>query len=263
MTTDGNTKTGGMISGSMLAIDAKDMHYKELNKIIRESILSGVKNILLENVNGQYYIGDGIKGDDITITVNGVPGNDLGVFMDGPSIIVNNNVQDNIGNTMNAGKITVNGDAGDVIGYGMRGGRIYIRGNAGYRIGIHMKGYNEQIPVIIIGGKVGSFFGEYMAGGVMVLLSLDNSEESVGEYFGVGMHGGAIYMKQKIDFSKYSKEVEFLEANDSDMSFLKKYLSEYAKDFNLSSEDLIKGPFYKIIPSSARPYAHLYTSAAF
>ncbi len=70
MTTDGNTKTGGMISGSMLAIDAKDMHYKELNKIIRESILSGVKNILLENVNGQYYIGDGIKGDDITITVN-------------------------------------------------------------------------------------------------------------------------------------------------------------------------------------------------
>ncbi len=246
----------------MITIDAKNIHYKELNKIIRESIASGVKNVFLENVNGQYYIGDGLQGDDITITVNGVPGNDLGVFMDGPSIIVNNNVQDNVGNTMNAGKITIKGDAGDVVGYGMRGGRIYIRGNAGYRIGIHMKGYNKQIPVIIIGGKVGSFFGEYMAGGVMVLLGLNNSEELAGEYFGVGMHGGTIYLKKKIDFSKYSKEVEFLEANDDDMAFLKKYLLEYANDFSLQAEDLIGGPFYKIVPSSARPYAHLYTSSS-
>ncbi len=245
----------------MITIDANGMHYRDLNRLIREGIERGVKKFFLENVNGQYYIGDGIKGDDIIININGVPGNDLGVFMDGPTIAVNGNAQDNVGNTMNAGKILIKGDAGDVVGYGMRGGRIYILGNAGYRVGIHMKGYNEQLPVIIIGGKVGSFFAEYMAGGVIVLLGLNDADDTAGDYFAAGMHGGVIYLRKKIDFSKYSKEVELYEADDNDMAFLKKYLLEYADDFNISFEDITGKPFYKIIPSSTRPYAHLYTSA--
>lgn len=247
----------------MMTINANGMHYRDLNKLIREGVKKGVKKFFLENVNGQYYIGDGIQGDDIVIDINGVPGNDLGVFMDGPTIIANGNVQDNIGNTMNAGKILIKGDAGDVVGYGMRGGRIYILGNAGYRIGIHMKGYDEQLPIIIIGGKVGSFFAEYMAGGVIVLLGLNNTDDAnaYGDYFATGMHGGVIYLRKKIDFSKYSKETELCEADDSDMAFLKRYLLEYADDFNISYEDITSEPFYKVVPSSARPYAHLYTSA--
>ncbi|HEC25060.1 MAG TPA: hypothetical protein ENI54_03510 [bacterium] len=247
----------------MITIDAVGMHYRELNVLIKEGIKRGIKKFFLENVNGQYYIGDGIKGDDVVITINGVPGNDLGAFMDGPTLIVNNNVQDNIGNTMNAGKILVKGDAGDVVGYGMRGGRIYILGDAGYRIGIHMKGYDEQFPVIIIGGKVGSFFAEYMAGGIIVLLGLNdnNSDEFYGEYFATGMHGGTIYLRKKIDFSKYSKEVELYEADEDDMIFLKKYLIEYSDSFNIPRGQIMGKPFYKIVPSSARPYAHLYTSA--
>ena len=183
----------------MMTIDAAGMHYKELNKIIREGIANGIKKFFIENVNGQYYIGDGIKGDDVVIDIKGTPGNDLGAFMDGPTLTVNNNAQDNVGNTMNAGKIVINGDAGDVVGYGMRGGRIYILGNAGYRVGIHMKGYNEQLPVIIIGGKVGSFFAEYMAGGVIVLLGLedDDSDELDIDYFASGMHGGTIFIRKK------------------------------------------------------------------
>ena len=246
----------------MITIDAAGMHYKELNRLIRDGIERGVKKFFLENVNGQYYIGDGIQGDDVVITVNGVPGNDLGAFMDGPTIIANNNVQDNVGNTMNAGRILINGDAGDVVGYGMRGGRIYISGNAGYRVGIHMKGYNEQMPVIIIGGKVGSFFAEYMAGGIIILLGMnDDSEEFDSEYFASGMHGGIIYLRKKIDFSKYSKEVELYEADAKDVSSIGKYLTEYAESFNIPVENITDKPFYKIVPSSARPYAHLYTSA--
>ena len=245
----------------MITIDAAGMHYKELNRLIREGIGKGIKKFFLENINGQYYIGDGIKGDDVVINIIGTPGNDIGAFMDGPTLIVNNNAQDNIGNTMNAGKIIIKGDAGDVVGYGMRGGRIYILGNAGYRVGIHMKGYNEQLPIIIIGGKVGSFFAEYMAGGIIVLLGLDDSDEFDGDYFASGMHGGTIYLRKKIDFSKYSKDVELYEADENDMNFLKKYLIEYADSFNIPSEEISGKPFYKIMPSSARPYAHLYTSA--
>ena len=105
----------------------------------------GEKEIRLKNVNGQYYIGDGLRGD-CKIIVEGVPGNDLAAFMDGPTIVVKGNAQDNIGNTMNSGKVIVEGHAGDVLGYGMRGGKLHIRGDVGYRVGIHMKGYKSRCP---------------------------------------------------------------------------------------------------------------------
>lgn len=54
----------------------------------------------------------------------------------------------------------------------MRGGEIYVRGNAGYRAGIHMKAYRDKRPVMVIGGRTGSFLGEYQAGGYIIVLGL-------------------------------------------------------------------------------------------
>ena len=82
------------------------------------------------------------------------------------SLTVNGNAQDAVGDTMNGGSIVVRGSVGDTAGYAMRGGEIYVQGNAGYRAGIHMKAYQDQQPVIVIGGRAGSFLGEYQAGGI-------------------------------------------------------------------------------------------------
>jgi len=60
-----------------MKIDAKDMHYRQLNKIIRDAVASGEKEFELDNVQGQRYIGDGLN-ESIKITINGTPGNDLG-----------------------------------------------------------------------------------------------------------------------------------------------------------------------------------------
>jgi len=57
-----------------LRIDAKDLHYTPLNQQIRKAVCDGVKEIVIDNVLGQRFIADGLKGDDVTITVNGVPG---------------------------------------------------------------------------------------------------------------------------------------------------------------------------------------------
>ena len=192
-----------------MQIDAQGVYYRQLNYEIREAVASGVESIELNNVNGQYFIGDGINRP-VVITINGVPGNDLAAFMNGATIIVKDNAQDNIGNTMNAGKVVVHGHAGDVLGYGMRGGRIHIRNDVGYRIGIHMKSYLENRPVLIAGGKAGDFFGEYMAGGVLILLGMfseDSSKPLHGFRFGTGMHGGVIYVRGGVDQTKLSQEV--------------------------------------------------------
>ena len=64
-----------------MRIDAKRIYYRELNELIHKSVSNGRKNIILDNVNGQRYIGGGLSGKNIKITVNGVPGNDLATFV--------------------------------------------------------------------------------------------------------------------------------------------------------------------------------------
>src|SRR5574340_1821684 len=99
-----------------MRIDATDLHYRELNRRVREAVAAGETAFDLDHVNGQRYIADGIKGD-LQFDIRGVPGNDLGAFMDGPEIRVHGNAQDAVGNTMHAGRIVIYGNAGDVLGY--------------------------------------------------------------------------------------------------------------------------------------------------
>ncbi|MBI5560040.1 MAG: hypothetical protein HY883_02055 [Deltaproteobacteria bacterium] len=244
----------------MVTIDAKGVYYRELNERVREAVARGEKEILLRGVNGQYYIGAGLKGDGVRITVEGVPGNDLAAFMDGPTLVIKDNAQDNIGNTMNGGKVVVHGHAGDVLGYGMRGGRLHVLGDVGYRVGIHMKGYKKQSPVIICGGTAGDFFGEYMAGGVLILLGLKEESERpiVGDYLGTGMHGGVIFVRGDVDKDRCGAEVGIVEPTGEDAALLKEYLADFCNDFNLKLDTVMKEPFKKLAPVSLRPYGNLY-----
>jgi len=242
-----------------MRIDAKGIYYKELNELIRQAVDSGNKEIVLDNVNGQRYIGAGLAGE-VKIIINGVPGNDLAGFMDGPTIIVNSNGQDGIGNTMNAGKIIVYGDVGDIAGHSMRGGCIYVKGNAGYRIGIHMKSYKDLYPVIIIGGKACDFLGEYMAGGLIIVLGFGKSpdEAIVGNYCATGMHGGTMYIRGNIEAYQLGKEAKKISLDKEDDRILRTYLKEYSAYFSLKLEDILNSDFVKLKRSSHRPYARLY-----
>lgn len=243
----------------MATIDAKDVYYRLLNKRIRDLVEQGETDFELINVNGQRYIGGGItKG--VNITINGVPGNDLASFMDGPNIVVMNNAQDAIGNTMNSGKVVVHGNAGDVLGYGMRGGKIFIRGEVGYRVGIHMKSYKDQIPVIIAGEFARDFFGEYMAGGILILLGLNRKKDQpiVGDYCGTGMHGGVMYIRGEVDPYQCGAEVGMAELNADDKTTLERLLAEYCKDLNIDYDMVMKEPFVKLYPKTLRPYGRLY-----
>jgi len=243
-----------------MRINAKGMHYRIINGRIRLAIEKGEKKIILDNVNGQRYISCGLKGN-ISITINGLPGNDLAAFMDGPLMTVNGNGQDAISNTMNTGKVIVSGDAGDVLGYSMRGGKLYIKGNVGYRVGIHMKSYKDQFPVMIIGGRAEDFFGEYMAGGILILLGLYSEESNspiVGSYVGTGMHGGVIYLRGRINEYQLGKEVGIEELNEDDLRKLKEYLTEFCSDFALDLDEVLRQKFTKLIPHSHRPYGTIY-----
>jgi len=240
-----------------MIINCAGVHYKELNEKINEAIENGAKEIILEKVNGQRYIGAGLN-KEVKIKINGVAGNDLGAFMNGPKIIVDSNAQDIIGNTMNNGEIIINGSVGDITGYGMRGGKIYIKENAGYRVGIHLKAYKNLLPVIIVGGAAGDFFGEYMAGGILFVLGLNTKKKIIGNYIGTGMHGGIIYIRGTIEKYQLGKEVGFADFDENDKNNFDKYLKEYCTIFNFDYAQIIKEKFTKLIPVSHRPYGKIY-----
>lgn len=238
-------------------IDSKNLPYRELNEKIHQAIRQGAKEITLRNVNGQRYIGDGVRGK-IRIEIEGVPGNDLAAFMDGPTVVTSSNAQDAVANTMNTGKVMIHGDAGDVLGYGMRGGKLFIRGNVGYRVGIHMKSYKKKTPLIIIGGIARDFLGEYQAGGVIILLGLNGERPITGHYTGTGMHGGVIYLRGKVDPFQLGKEVSVSPVDQMDEQWLRFYLKEYCEDFGLSLNEVMAKEFVKLLPTHLRPYGRIY-----
>ncbi|MDR2437396.1 MAG: hypothetical protein LBD17_04965 [Endomicrobium sp.] len=244
----------------MKKIDVLNIYYRELNDSIDNAIKTD-KNITLNNVFGQRYIGRGLP-HGVKIKIQGTPGNDMAVYMDGAEIEVFGNVQDAVGNTMNAGKIIVHGRCGDTLGYAMRGGEIYIEGNVGYRVGIHMKEYKEMKPLIVVGGKAGDFLGEYMAGGSLILLGLGlaKDEEIVGRFCGTGIHGGKIYMNGKVDRYKFGKEIEKLSITEEDITFLKKHIDLYAKFFKKKLLHLKPESFSKYAAINKNPYANMYCS---
>ena len=155
----------------MTHIDASQLDYRQLNAAIRDC----TGDVAVTGCLGQRFIGAGRGHDRLTIT--GTPGNALGAYLDGACIEVRGDAQDAVGDTMNAGRIIVHGSIGDAAGYAMRGGELYVAGNAGYRAGIHMKAYGDKLPVMVIGGRAGSFLGEYQAGGIIIVLGLTDGSK--------------------------------------------------------------------------------------
>ncbi|MFC1918138.1 hypothetical protein ACFLXH_05755 [Chloroflexota bacterium] len=246
-------------TSSLVKLDASGIHYHDLNRMLREAVNNGAKRFELRNVYGHRYIGTDLEGSP-EIEIFGVPGNDLGAFMNGPKITVRGNAQDGCGNTMNEGKIIIHGHAGDIIGLSARGGKIFVRDDVGYRAGIHMKEYEEKKPVLVIGGTAQDFLGEYMAGGILIVLGLNLGQQEYhrAKFIGTGMHGGVIYLKGKVEEYQLGREVGISSLEEDDYKLLGKYVNEYAGYFQQDAGDIMNHEFIKLFPRWTRPYGRLY-----
>ena len=236
-------------------IDARGMDFQVLNELLRNT--EGDAEI--EGCLGQRFIGAGMGKRRLAI--HGVPGNALGAYLNGGEIEVFGNAQDAVGDTMNAGTILVHGSIGDTAGYAMRGGKLYVRGDAGYRTGIHMKAYKEHLPVIIIGGRVGSFLGEYQAGGLLIVLGLHtDGRPIVSNYPCTGMHGGKLFLRSYCRDIRFPKQVTARSATPEDLTEIVEYLAEYCRIFQLDCASIMASPFTVVTPDSANPYRQMYVA---
>lgn len=227
--------------------------YRQLNDTVKAA---QEKEITIVNCLGQRYIGCAVR--DKHIIIRGTAGNGAGFYLDGGQITVYGNAQDAVADTMNAGKIVIHGNCGDAAGYGMRGGTVFIKGDVGYRAGIHMKAYKEHFPVMVIGGRAGSFLAEYQAGGLIIVLGLCGGDIA-GYYSGSGMHGGKLLLRTNKLPAGLSRQVIAREAAPDDLKAYEGYIREFCEQFGFDYDKVMDHTFYEISASTQQPYKQLYT----
>lgn len=237
-------------------INAKNVDYKDLNEEIRNA----QGDCTVSDCLGQRFMAAGMS--DKTITVTGIPGNALGAYLNGAVIEVMGNAQDAVGDTMNDGEIIIHGNIGDAAGYAMRGGKIFVKGNAGYRAGIHMKAYKEKKPCIVIGGRAGSFLGEYQAGGTIIVLGLcdDTEGDIVGNYPSTGMHGGKMYLRSDCKNIEFPGQVNVKKATAEDLKEIEEDIVKFCKHFECDVNEILNSEFTIVTPDSKNPYKQMYVA---
>lgn len=236
-----------------MKIFAGGMHYSALNAAVRAS---QENNIEIMNCVGQRYIGAGLS--ERHIFIHGTPGNALGAYLNGAEVRIDGNVQEATGDTMNAGVIEVHGSAGDATGYAMRGGKIFIEGDVGYRCGIHMKAFRTQKPAIVIGGRAGSFLGEYQAGGTIIVLGDRlNGKSVVGNFCGTGMHGGEIWLRTDELTAALPEQVksERVTLSDEAASLIREWCARFGRE----EKSYLSAVYYRLTPNADNPYRQMYT----
>ncbi len=236
-----------------MKIFAGGMHYSALNAAVRAS---QENNIEIMNCVGQRYIGAGLS--ERHIFIHGTPGNALGAYLNGAEVRIDGNVQEATGDTMNAGVIEVHGSAGDATGYAMRGGKIFIEGDVGYRCGIHMKAFRTQKPAIVIGGRAGSFLGEYQAGGTIIVLGDRlNGKPVVGNFCGTGMHGGEIWLRTDELSAALPEQVksERVTLSDEAASLIREWCARFGRE----EKSYLSAVYYRLTPNADNPYRQMYT----
>ena len=209
-----------------MLLDVTGLEFNVLNEKLRESD----STVVLKGCLGQRFIASGMK--DKKITIEGIPGNALGAYLNGASVTVNGNAQDAVGDTMNDGEIIVHGNIGDAAGYAMRGGKIFIKGNA----------------------------GEYQAGGIIVVLGLNTDGKLVSNFPCTGMHGGKVYFRGEISKDVFPRNICLNSATEEDMKCIEKQISEFAEIFGYDKDKILNSPFTVATPDSNNPYKQMYVA---
>lgn len=240
---------------NMELIKADGLTFSQLNERLRQT--DGPCRIT--GCLGQRFIAAGMGNR--TVIIDGVPGNALGAYLSGADITVNGNAQDAVGDTMNDGRLVIHGSVGDAAGYAMRGGTLYIRDNAGYRTGIHIKAYQDKHPVIVIGGRAGSFLGEYQAGGLILVLGRHrDGKPIVGNFPAAGMHGGKMILRGNAAGVRFPEQTTAHPITEEERREIAPYLQEFGRLFGYNAASMLQDPYTVITPNSQNPYRQMYVA---
>ena len=125
-----------------------------------------------------------------------------------------------------------------------------------------MKAYEDKKSILVIGGRAGSFLGEYLAGGIIIVLGLGCEGKSITGYFcGNGMYAGTIYLRtDKVPLNLSDKLIRRNVSDEEKDRILRPIIADYASVFSISAEDCLKGSFIAIEADRSKSYSQLYAA---
>ena len=230
------------------------MSTQELLQTIYKKIEEGVCEFEIEAC-GQHDIGGGCKhsvNNNLTFHITN-PGQRVGAMgMDGTKIIVEGSAPADIGWLNSGAEIIVKGDGGDTASHCAAGGKIYVGGRVGTRSGALMKHDPKfEPPQFWVLKNTGSFSFEFMGGGIAVICGYDceNLPSILGNRSCVGMVGGTVYVRGKVE--GLAKCVEVVKLDKFDKDFLKSGMEDFLNAIEqpeLKDELLDFSNWSKIIP---------------
>jgi len=212
----------------------------EFEKLVRRASAESA-SLSLETY-GQHNIGIRLQREGgLTIRVKGPSGQRLGCMgMPGTSILCEGATSDDVGYLNIGAEITVLGDATNGACNAMAAGRVYIAGSIGAR-GLTMTKWNPEYekPELWVLGSTGDSFAEFNCGGIAVVCGVDakNPENVLGYRPCVGMVGGLIYFRGKIDNSFHKTSARQALPNDDQWQWLLDRMPAYLR--NIGREDLL------------------------
>ena len=190
----------------------------EFEKLVRDAAARS-NDLILESF-GQHNIGIRLQHEDgLNITVRGPSGQRLGCMgLPGTKIVCEGASSDDVGYLNIGAEITVLGDATNGVCNAMANGKVFIAGSIGAR-GLTMTKWNpeHEKPELWVLGSTGDSFAEFNCGGTAVVCGVNpkNPNNILGYRPCVGMVGGTIYFRGKIDDSFSKTNSKFSQPDDS------------------------------------------------
>ena len=112
---------------------------------------------------------------------------------------------------------------------------------------------------MIVGGRCGSFMGEYQAGGLIVVLGLNkDGKRIVGNFPCAGMHGGTVLLRGDASGVRFPDKVTARRADREDLLSAESYIREFCEAFRMNADEILSSPFTVVTPDSANPYKRMY-----
>ena len=122
-----------------------------------------------------------------------------------------------------------------------------------------MKQYTDKRPILVVGGAARAFLGEYMAGGLLIVLGLSGIPPIAERGIGSGIHGGEIYIRGIVDMNILGVGAQQMPATEEQKTLIKPIIEDFARTFNIDPTPLQNSDYSRISPASARPFANKYT----
>ncbi|TKB10650.1 FAD-dependent oxidoreductase [Desulforhopalus sp. IMCC35007] len=213
----------------------------KFEKLVRDAAAHS-NDLTLESF-GQHNIGIRLQREDgLTITVKGPSGQRLGCMgQPGTRIICEGATSDDVGYLNIGAEISVLGDATNGACNAMANGKVFIGGSIGAR-GLTMTKWNPDYdrPELWVLGSTGDSFAEFNCGGTAVICGINpkNSTNVLGYRPCVGMVGGLIYFRGKIDDSYSKTNAKLSQPDDQQWQWLMENLPGYLD--NIRRPDLLE-----------------------